>query len=79
LPMNTVPKRLMGVTSGVINMAGQIAAFLSPVLVGYLVGAAKGKYNFAFMLLIGSLLVSCVIVFTLPSKVRHPEEVRDGG
>jgi sugar phosphate permease len=79
LPMNTVPKRLMGVTSGVINMAGQIAAFLSPIIVGYLVGADKGKYNFAFMLLIGSLLVSCAIVFTLPNNFRDPEEARDHG
>jgi sugar phosphate permease len=79
LPMNTVPKRLMGVTSGVINLAGQIAAFLSPILVGYLVGAANGKYDSAFMLLIGSLLVSCVIVFTLPSTISHPEESRDRG
>ena len=70
LPMNTVPKQLMGVTSGFINMAGQIAAFISPIVVGYLVGAAGGNYDLSFMFLIVSLLVSCTIVFTLPSKLQ---------
>jgi sugar phosphate permease len=75
LPMNTVPKQLMGVTSGFINMAGQIAAFVSPVFIGYLVGAAGGKYDHTFIFLVVSLLVSCGIVFTLPSKLQlHQEE-----
>lgn len=76
LPMNTVPKKLMGVTSGFINMAGQVAAFISPLFVGYLVEAAGGNYNLTFTFLIGSLLLSCAIVFTLPSKLQpHQKEV----
>lgn len=39
LPITTVPKSQMGVVTGLINTAGQIAAFLSPLLVGYLVGS----------------------------------------
>jgi len=74
LPMNTVPKKLMGVTSGFINMAGQIAAFISPMVVGYLVGVAGGNYNLSFMFLIAFLLASCAIVFTLPSKLEHQQE-----
>jgi len=75
LPMNTVPKRFMGVTSGFINMAGQIAAFISPIIAGYLVGAAEGNFNLTFTFLIVSLLVSSAIVFTIPSKLqRHREE-----
>ena len=74
LPMNTVSKKFMGVTSAFINMAGQIAAFIAPIVVGYLVGAAGGNYNLSFMFLIASLLVSCAIVFTLPSKLQHLQE-----
>lgn len=70
LPMSTVPKSLMGIISGAINMAGQIAAFISPILVGSLVQAAKGGFASTFGLLIGSILVSCAVVFTLPSKIR---------
>jgi sugar phosphate permease len=69
-PMNTVPKKLMGVASGFINMAGQIAAFLAPICMGYLVSTAKGNFESAFGLLIASLLVSCGIVFMLPRKLK---------
>jgi sugar phosphate permease len=73
LPMNTVPKQFMGSISGFINMAGQIAAFISPIVVGYLVGAAGGNYGFSFMFLVVAVLVSCAIVFALPSKLQpHP-------
>lgn len=68
LPLNTVPKRLIGITGGFINMAGQIAAFLSPLAVGYLVGAAGGRFDLTFAFLIISLLVSCALVFTLPAR-----------
>jgi len=75
LPMNTVPKDRMGVTSGFINMAGQIAAFISPLVMGYLIGAAKGNFDHAFIFLILSLLASCVVVFTIPSNLQPHENV----
>lgn len=67
LPMNTVPRNLMGVAGGFINMAGQAAAFISPMFVGYLVGAAGGSFDHTFVFLIVSLLVSSALVFTLPT------------
>ena len=71
LPITTMPKALMGVVTGFINMAGQIAAFLSPILVGYLVGAAGGSFGSAFTLLIGSILLSCVLVLSLPRPAHE--------
>lgn len=68
LPMNTTPKELMGVTGGFINMAGQIAAFISPIVIGYLVEAAGGGFSLTFAFLVASLLVSCVIVLTISGK-----------
>lgn len=62
LPMNTVPKSMMAVASGFINMAGQIAAFVAPVLIGFLVQASGGGFGAAFALLIVSLLASAVIL-----------------
>lgn len=70
LPMNTVPKSLMGAISGVINMAGQIAAFLSPLIVGYLVGTSGG-FASTFVLLVVTILISSALVFTLPAKPRE--------
>ncbi len=73
LPMNAVPKQLMGVTAGFINMAGQIAAFSSPLFIGFLVGEAERDFDRAFMFLIASLLVSAVIVFTLSNRALASE------
>jgi sugar phosphate permease len=70
LPMNTVPKSLMGVASGFLNMAGQIAAFIAPVSFGYLVELGNGSFHSSFLFLIGLLLVSCVIALTIPSTLR---------
>jgi sugar phosphate permease len=74
LPMNTVPKKLMGVASGFINMGGQIAAFIAPLSIGYLVDAKGGNFDLAFTFLIASVIVSCALVFTLPGKSREHQE-----
>ncbi|MDB5365322.1 MAG: sauU 4 [Rhodospirillales bacterium] len=74
IPMNTVPAKRMGVTSGVINMAGQVAAAISPLFIGYLVGASGGNFDLTFLLLITCVLVSFAIVCTLPTKLQHHEE-----
>jgi sugar phosphate permease len=68
LPITTMPRSLMGVLTGLINMAGQIAAFLSPIMMGFLIGAAGGAFGSAFGLMIGSILLSCALVFTLPRR-----------
>lgn len=73
LPMNTVPKQLMGITGGFINMAGQIAAFISPVTVGYLITVFAGSYNVAFAFLITALLVSASLAFTLPHRFERTD------
>lgn len=70
LPMNSVPKELMGVASGFINMAGQIAAFISPLVVGYIVNTTGGKFDLGFLFLIGSLFVSSAVVFMISSRAQ---------
>lgn len=76
LPMTTIPKQLMGVAGGLINMAGQIATFMSPLALGYLVGAANGNFYHAFLLLIVSLLVSSVMVLTIRTVPQIENELR---
>ena len=73
LPMSTVPKSLMGIISGVINMAGQIAAFVSPMAVGYLVGTSGGGFGSTFAFIVGSILLSFVLVFWLPGRSKAAE------
>ena len=72
LPMNTVPKTVMGTAGGFLNLAAQTAALLAPLIIGFLVETSKGGFESTFMFLIGAALISCVLVFTLKSK--KPEE-----
>lgn len=65
IPMTTVSVKLMGVTSGVINMAGQIAATVSPLLVGFLVGSAGGSFAMTFAMLIACTIVSAAIILSI--------------
>lgn len=74
LPMNGVPKRLMGVTSGLINMAGQLAAFVSPLVMGVIVQASGGSYDIALSVLVLALLVSAVIVLTIPRNTTAQDD-----
>lgn len=70
LPMNSVPKQLMGVVGGFINMAGQIAAFLSPLIIGYLVEVGRGSFALAFDFFIAAILASCLIVLSPRIRTR---------
>ena len=71
LPMNSVPKRLMGIASGFINMGGQLAAFISPICIGYLVGAKGGGFNHAFMFLMAAVFISLLVVTCISSRTRE--------
>ena len=71
LPMTTISREVMGAASGLINMAGQLAAFVSPIIVGYLVGVGRGSFASTFVFLILSLLVSAAVVLALP-RSRPP-------
>lgn len=64
LPMSAISKEITGQAMGIVNTAGQLAAFLSPVIVGFLIVELEdGTKNFdtAFMFLISSFLISATI------------------
>jgi MFS family permease len=77
LPLTIVPKSVMGTAGAFINMAGQIAAVVSPMAIGFLVQISGGGFYSAFTFLIGAALVSSAIVFTLKEKTasESPELV----
>ena len=62
--MNVMPKEVMGSASGFINMAGQIAGFIAPLLLGYLI-QTTGSYYMAFMVLSGSPIIAALIAATI--------------
>lgn len=67
LPMNVMPKEIMGSASGFINMAGQIAGFISPMVIGYLV-QVSGNFQSAFMFLIAGSVASALIASTIRQR-----------
>jgi sugar phosphate permease len=69
LPMNTVEPAEMGVTGAFINLAGQIAAFVAPLAIGYLVDLGAGGFGPTFIFLISTLLLSCAVMCTIPRGV----------
>nr|WP_292940614.1 MFS transporter [Novosphingobium sp. 32-60-15] len=77
LPMNSVPKELMGVSGGFINMAGQVAAFVAPIAIGFLVDVGNGSFDYAFSLFIGAIALSFAFVVTLPTRTqRHAQPMQ---
>jgi len=74
LPMNSVPKAMMGVTSGIINMSGQLAAVVAPLMMGFLMQASGGDFKRSSWVLIGALVVSAAIVLTISRKVDQAGE-----
>lgn len=74
LPMNSVPARNMGLTGSFINMAGQMAAVVAPLVIGFLVHFSGGHFGTTFAFLIASLLVSSGLVLTLPGKWDQRKE-----
>ena len=52
-----------------------LPAFMSPVLLGYIVDATKGNYDVAFLFLMGSILVSSALALRLPSEIQSRAEL----
>lgn len=65
LPMKMLPGSVVGSASGMINLGGQSAGFISPVIIGFMISAFNGSYDAAFWFLIGSACLSAVASMTI--------------
>jgi len=68
LPMNLLPPKVMGGSSAFINFAGQIAGFISPIVMGILIQKAGGSFGTSFGFLIIAIIASACISFTISEK-----------
>ncbi|MHB1652757.1 MAG: MFS transporter [Desulfitobacteriaceae bacterium] len=64
LPMDLLPARVMGYSSGFINFGGQIAGFTAPIIIGVLV-QKTGNFAAGFVFMAIAATVSAIIVATL--------------
>lgn len=70
LPTKILSQRLVGTGIGMVNFGGQLAGFVSPMVIGFLVSYYE-TYNSAFLFLIGATAVATLISMTLSaSKIR---------
>lgn len=60
-----------GVLGGAMNLGGNVAGFLTPIVVGLIVGATGG-YTWALLYFVGSALVMLASVVTLDYSKRLP-------
>jgi len=70
LPMQLLPSSLMGAGAGLINFAGQIAGFVSPIVIGYTV-AVTGTYTAGFLFLAAAAVTCLLITATLREPSRE--------
>ncbi|MFD0051496.1 MFS transporter [Actinomycetes bacterium NPDC127524] len=73
LPLKFLPTEVMGSAAGMINFGGQVAGFVSPMIMGFLITAFNGSYNAAFWFLILSSIISVVACFTLGDTKKSLE------
>jgi len=68
LVIDAIPPEIMGASSGTVNFGGQLAGFVSPVLMGYLIDVNQGSFDMAFMLLIVAAVGSALVALTVENK-----------
>ncbi|SFL51797.1 MFS transporter [Pelosinus propionicus] len=75
LVMDTIPPHIMGSSSGTVNFGGQVAGFISPFIMGYLIDANQGSFDEAFIFLIIAIIASAAVAFTVQQE-RSVSEVK---
>ncbi|SCM71506.1 MFS transporter [Desulfovibrio sp. 86] len=71
LPVAVMPKEMVGSAAGVVNTAGQIAGFLSPLLVGYILSVTGNNYTIVFNLFVGCLAIAALLSTRIRKATDH--------
>jgi len=65
LVIDAIPAEIMGSASGTVNFGGQVAGFISPFVMGYLIDLYKGSFDGAFLFLIAAAVASVLVALTV--------------
>ncbi|MEV4219552.1 MULTISPECIES: MFS transporter [unclassified Nonomuraea] len=66
MPVRALPPEVIGSGMGVVNVGGQLAGVIAPVLMGWLVD--QYSYSAAFGLLIGTTVLGALIALIVPQR-----------
>ncbi|MFI6596719.1 MFS transporter [Nonomuraea sp. NPDC050536] len=69
MPVRALPPAVIGSGMGVVNVGGQIAGVITPVLMGWLVD--RFSYTAAFGLLIGTTVLGALIAVVVPQRAEQ--------
>ncbi|KAB2330758.1 MFS transporter [Cytobacillus depressus] len=73
LPTNvlkTVPSQIVGSAMGFVSFGGQLAGFITPIAIGFIVELSDGSFDAAFWLLIGFAIV-CMLSFITLAGIKR--------
>lgn len=77
LPVTAISREITGTAMGFVNMAGQIAGFLAPMIAGYLiqtVGPTGNNFDAAFIYLASAMVVASIPAMTF-KQLKQEEKV----
>ena len=66
--LKQLPSKVTGTAMGIANTGGQLAGFVTPMLIGFLVDAFNGSFQVAFFMLVGFAIICIVSLLTLNDK-----------
>jgi sugar phosphate permease len=72
LPLVIVPQHAVGAAFGFVNTIGQLAAFLSPLLVGYVLTVTQSNFTLVFYCLVGLFVAAAGAAL----QIRQPLSVK---
>lgn len=68
LVVDSIPPAIMGSSSGTVNFGGQVAGFISPFVMGYLIDLNGGSFDMAFIFLIVAAIASTLVAITVKNS-----------
>ena len=75
--LKCIPQEVSGTAMGMANTGGQLAGFVTPTLMGFMVDALDGSYNGAFWLLIGFAIVCIAAIYSIKVKEQPSNKTED--
>ncbi|MGF6958393.1 nitrate/nitrite transporter NarK [Paraburkholderia youngii] len=81
IPNVALPNKVVGSAIGFVNAAGQLAGFLSPLIVGYILTSTNNDFNVVFHLFVGCFLLASVSAWFINTRTDRSDAVTraDGG
>lgn len=70
LVMDAIPASIMGSSSSTVNFGGQVAGFISPFVMGYLIKVSNGSFDTSFVFIIAAMIASAVVTLIVGKETR---------